>query len=374
MSSTIIIKKNYSRLPIIVRTHYIDHVYNKQRRSKIKKFFKPLIIITTLVILAGLWFIFCPAKYPKVKFILPTKGLAINAVYATGTVEATIMMPLSIRSTARLVELNAYEGSKVKKGELLARMEDNDLQKKLDELKAKMTYAEKDYKRRKALVKKGYETKAVLDESLSLLDSAKASVARAKAEADLMKIISPADGKVIRRDGEIGQVITANQPVFWISCCAPLRISAEVDEEDIVNVKIGQEVIIQADAFPNRTFSGVVQSITPKGDPIMRSFRVRIKFNKETPLQIGMTTESNIIISKKKDAILIPNNVINNKNKVFVIKNDILEKRTLILGAKGAVKTEVIKGLSVKDKIAITNNIKLKDKEKVRASMFEKDL
>lgn len=85
-----------------------------------------------------------------------------------------------------------------------------------------------------------------------------------------------------------------------------LRVSAEVDEEDIVLVRVGQKVLIRSDAFPNQIFYGRVKSITPKGDPIARSYRVRINFSENNPLLIGMTAETNIIVHEKKNALLLP--------------------------------------------------------------------
>jgi len=129
-------------------------------------------------------------------------------------------------------------------------------------------------------------------------EKARAAAAQAAALAGYLQLVAPADGTIIRRDGEIGQMIGANQTVFWLSCCAPLRISAEVDEEDIAQVRPGQEVLIRSDAYPGRLFHGKVQAVTPKGDPVARSYRVRISLTADTPLMIGMTTETNIVLRR----------------------------------------------------------------------------
>ena len=74
----------------------------------------------------------------------------------------------------------------------------------------------------------------------------------------------------------------------------------EIDEEDIPLVSPGQQVLIGADAFPDRVFEGRVQEITPKGDPIARSFRVRIALSGDTPLRTGMTADCNILIDRRE--------------------------------------------------------------------------
>ena len=112
-----------------------------------------------------------------------------------------------------------------------------------------------------------------------------------------MTLVAPADGLITRRDGEVGEYVPVGQPIFYLSCCAPLRISVEVDEEDIPRVVIGQKVLIQNDAFLGQVFEGKVSAITPRGDSTARSYRVRVTFNDDHhPMMIGMTAETNIIL------------------------------------------------------------------------------
>jgi multidrug efflux pump subunit AcrA (membrane-fusion protein) len=78
-----------------------------------------------------------------------------------------------------------------------------------------------------------------------------------------------------------------------------------VDEEDIAQVRPGQEVLIRADALAGQTFRGQVLAVTPKGDPVARSYRVRISLPADTPLMIGMTTETNIVLRRSDNALLV---------------------------------------------------------------------
>ena len=313
---------------------------------------------------AGAWLFSRSVTFSFVEAVHPVRGPAVEAVYAMGMVEATVMLPIAARSQARLVELNADEGQEVKKGDQLARLQDEDLQSAIEELQAKEEVAKKNYDRKIALAKQGYETKTSLDQAHADWDVAVAAVSRAKAEAGYMKLTAPEDGRIIRRDGEIGQMISANQPLFWFSCCAPLRISAEVDEEDIAAVKPGQDVLIRADAFPGKVFKGKVQSITPKGDPISRSYRVRVVFAEETPLQIGMTAETNIIISERQNALLIPSSALD-KNNVWLVKEGYLEKRPVTAGTAGATKTEILKGVYEHDVVVLKPSPAFREGKKV---------
>jgi RND family efflux transporter MFP subunit len=208
--------------------------------------------------------------------IRPHRGLAVQAVYATGTVEPLVMLPIAPRIAARLKELYVDEGATVKKDQLLARLEDDVLRQTIRELQATEAFLKQEFERKQTLLKQRVISETEHDRARTEWATAEAAVARAAAESDFMKLLAPAHGRIIRRDGEVGQLIAANQPVFWLSCATSLRISAEVDEEDIALVQPGQRVLIRADAFPDQVYEGSVQNITPKGDPVSRSYRVRI--------------------------------------------------------------------------------------------------
>ena len=337
--------------------------------ANIKTAYKIFGVILVLLA-AGAWFFMHP-RLSFVDTVHPARGPAVQAVYATGTVEATVMLPIAARSMARLKELDADEGSSVAKGQVLAKLEDHDLQHALAELRAKAEFARKEYVRKAALAKEGYETKSVLDQARADSQAAEAAVGRAEAEAGFMTLAAPADGRIIRRDGEIGEMIAANQPVFWMSCCAPLRVSAEVDEEDIAQVKPKQDVLIRADAFPGKVFHGKVLSITPKGDPVARSYRVRVGFTEDNPLQIGMTAETNIVISTHDNAILLPSGAVPQNGKIWVVKNGRLAQERVSVGARGPEQIEILGGVTEKDEVVLKPDPQMAAGQAVRARLAD---
>ena len=155
------------------------------------------------------------------------------------------------------------------------------------------------------LLRRGVAAQSELDraESEERATAALVEVAQRRLEDYLIR--SPIDGKVLRRDGEPGEVRDTADAVFWIGEPLPLRVTAEVDEEDIPRVQPGQRALLKADAFPDRALEGKVGQITPKGDPVQKTYRVRIALPDDTPLMIGMTIEANIIIAERP-AVLVP--------------------------------------------------------------------
>lgn len=308
--------------------------------------------LALIVLAAMITGILVMEKTATITVIHPMRGPAIQAVYATGTVEASVMFPVAPRLSARLVALLSDEGQAVEKGQVLARLEDNDLQKTLTELRAKADLAQKEYDRRQPLATSGVVSRETLDKVKADLDMAVAAVERAQVNLDYMKLVAPEAGIVIRRDGEIGELIPANQPVFWLACCGNLRIEGEVDEEDISLVKAGQKAVISADAFPDMVFDGVVQAVTPKGDPVSRSYRVRIDLTADTKLMIGMTAETNIIIRETPDALLLPASAISDNSAGVIEDNKIIVKK-VETGAQTPAVTEIRSGLAENDLVIL---------------------
>lgn len=305
---------------------------------------KKLLILLIFIALAGAGFYVGSTHSEKLPVVKPVRGPALQAVYASGTVEPSVMIPIAARQGARLISILADEGSKVSKGDVLGQLEDTDLRNALVELQAKADLAAKELVRKNELYKAKATSQQDVDQAQAANDAAQAAVERATAELSYMKLTAPEDGLVIRREGEQGEMIPAGQPVFWMSCCKPLRIASEVDEEDISLVTPGQDVLISADAFPGKIFNGKVVSITPKGDPVARSYRVRIGLEGDTPLLIGMTTETNIVTHKSQNALLIPTTAVA-KNKVWVVEGSKLHRVNVETGARTQEAVEITDGL-----------------------------
>ena len=334
---------------------------------------KPLVVILFAVclIVGGGAVVQC-LRPDEVEVIRPHRGLAVQAVYATGTVEASTMFPIAPRITARLMELHVDEGSTVTKDQLLARMEDRDLRQKLQELQVREAFTKQEFKRKQSLRQQGALSDSEYERARAEWQATKAAMDKAATESDFMKLIAPADGRIIRRDGEVGQLIPANHPIFWFTCYSELRISAEVDEEDIVLVQPGQKVLIRADAFPDQTYEGSVQSITPKGDPVSRSYRVRIGLGEETPLMIGMTAETNIIIRETPEALLLPSGTVTQGN-VWLVEGDKLVKRKVSIGAQGLKETEILSGIEADDLIVLRPDVELEEGVKIRSRLVRQE-
>ena len=307
--------------------------------------FLKYVVVLLLVFGAAGYFLWNRFKPPEVSLTTPSRGPAVDAVYATGLVEPSLEIRIAPRSAGRIVELLVDEGDAVRAGQLLARLEDSDLRASVAELESRATYAEAQFKRSTELRRTSLISLDALDRSRADLDAARATLRRSRDQLAYMRLVAPSAGRVIRRDGEIGEFVPVNQVLFYLSGAAPLRITADVDEEDVPRVQRGQRVLIRADAFPDRVFEGSVADITPRGDPVARAYRVRIALARDSPLQIGMTAENNIVIEQREQVLLVPTTAVVD-GAVWQVESGRAVQRAVRIGVRSPLRVEVRGGLS----------------------------
>lgn len=276
---------------------------------------------------------------------LPRRGPAVEAIYATGTVEAEKWARIAPVIPGRIAEILVAEGDPVKEGQPLARLDDREARAKVSELEAKAAYWREEMARSGALVASGIRSKEADQKARSEYNQITAAINAARQRRTDLMVTSPLDGIVLRRDGEVGELAEIKDALFWVGAPRPLRITAEVDEEDIARVRIGQKVLIKADAFADTVLEATVDRVTPKGDPINKTFRVRVVLPDATPLLVGMTTEINIITKESRDALLVPASAVVD-GRLFLVENGRARPQAVTPGIRGRTMTEILDGLA----------------------------
>ena len=302
--------------------------------------------LTVVAALGFAWFKFRP---PEVVVGKPFRGDAIAAAYATGSVEPVLLIQVSPRVTARLSALHVDEGNLVSEGQVLATLESEDLKAAVQAATAREARAKAEYERLRAMKDSGAMSAQQRDNARYQAEASLAERTQAEAQLKYLALTAPQAGRVIKRDHEVGETIGAKDIVFSLAAGTDLRVTAEVDEEEAARVVVGQEVLLKADALPGEVLRGTVASITPKGDPVARSFRVRISIPEGQKLLIGMTVETNIIFERHAEALLIPTTAIEKvveKEVVWIVEGNRLALRTVKVGIRGDKNTEVLSGLS----------------------------
>ena len=324
------------------------------------------IIITIVLLLLGLtgawvW----RGLPPAVAVATVSTGPAVQAVYATGNVEpvhwAKVGPALRARITAVLVE----EGARVEAGQPMAQLDDREARHRVEEAEARANFAQEELARVRALVARDVASRATLDRAEAEARAVRAVAEAAQRRLDDYIVRAPTAGLVLRRDAEVGEVVDTPAALFWIGEPKPLRITAEVDEEDIAQIREGQRALLRADAFAGQVLNATVAQITPKGDATRKAYRVRLTLPDDTPLMIGMTVEANIVLRETNAAVLIPPMALRGDH-VFMVQGEVARRRQVTVGVQGPRAVEIRQGIAAGDVVVLDPPQGLKDGQALR--------
>ena len=174
---------------------------------------------------------------------------------------------------------------------------------------------------------------------------------------------SPIDGIIDARNVNLGQAVEPNTVLFHVSNRDQLLVVAQVYEEDLDKIKVGQNVNVHALSYPSRVFPAKVTLIEPNLDPLTRTVNVQIRLdNKNGLLKPGMFVHANLVLSYSNAALTVPNSAIlevDNVSFVFVRTGNTYERVNVGVGASDDTYSEMKEGLVPGDEVVIQGNREL---------------
>lgn len=351
-----------------------------------------LVLFVILLIAAGVWWSMRPKPLPVI-FKAVDRGMVDATVVNTraGTVEACLRTRLSSIAGGRIEYLGVKEGDRVKKGQLLMKLwnEDQKAQQYLAETQRAASLqrvneqcvmaanAEREARRQALLRAKGYVSIAKEDAARTEADarksacaSARADVTQADARVNVTRteqqrtvLVAPFDGTVAKIVGELGEYSTPSPPgvqtppaidLIDDSC---LYVKAPMDEVDVPKITAGLPVRVTLDALPKRPFAGHVRRVAPYVLAVEKQARtvdVEVDFDVPTKgLLVGYSADVEIVLQQHNDVLRVPTTAIMEGGKVLVQAkgSDKLEARQLKTGLANWQYTEVIDGLKLGEQV-----------------------
>jgi multidrug efflux pump subunit AcrA (membrane-fusion protein) len=333
----------------------------------------------------------------------------------TGIIKPQVgaVVKIGARATGTIVEMKVKIGDQVRQGQLIALIDDRELQRAIEQYKASLAaaqntldqieltypqrikeagasyeYAKLTYDREQELLKNEYTTKDALDRARSQLDAAEAVFTRLQAEyrtqvkitsatieditAQLAvqqtrltytKIFAPISGIVSDVTAQEGETIVAGlQVANLVTVLDPTRLEMwiYVDETDIGKLRVGQEVEYFVDTYPSRIFKGSIEKIYPqpvvKDNIVYYLAIVRVTADDARFLRPEMTTHVRIIFDEKKDALVAPNAAIKFEKGAQVVYQvtgpNKVQKLAVKIGIRGEEQTELLTGAKEGDELA----------------------
>ena len=352
--------------------------------------------VSAILIITGIvyWMKFAPV--PVISHAIE-RGMIVADVMGTGTLEARVETTISPKISGRIVEMLVDQGIRVSRGDLLVRLDDEELQQqvaiaqanvdaataaivrlKTDKQRATAVYdqAKKSHDRILSLVQKNARSQDDADKAVETLSVAESNVARAEAaitegHQELVsaektleyhrarlketQIHAPFDGLVVKRRREPGDVVVPGSSILTLISTDELWIRAWVDETEMARLKTDQSARVLFRSEPEKAYAGKVVRLGREADRETREFIVDVRVL-ELPVNwaVGQRAEAYIQITHRNDALLLPARLIVKQDDfigVFIDVDGIAVWCPIRIGVRNRDTVEVLEGLTEGDSV-----------------------
>ncbi|HUH73494.1 MAG TPA: efflux RND transporter periplasmic adaptor subunit [Chitinophagales bacterium] len=341
------------------------------------KYWKPLLFIILLIgVLVVVKIFVFPSPNAKMKAPAgpppPTNATGYiskyqaldNQVYATGSLIANEIIDISSEVAGKIVYLNIPEGQIINKGQLIARVNDADLQAQLKKLQVQLSISKSKEDRAKKLLDINGLSVEEYEDALNSHNILKAEIEYTKALLAKTEIKAPFTGKLGFKMVSDGSFVNTSTVISTLQQINPIKIEFSIPEKYTQEVKVGNTISFQVDGL-NETFTAKVYALQPNIDINSRSVVMRAKANNTSSiLKPGAFARINLSLGVDEQAIMVPTQAIIpvlKGQEILIAKNGIVKVQPVTLGFRGDKKVQVVEGLNVGDTILTTALMSLRD-------------
>jgi RND family efflux transporter MFP subunit len=358
---------------------------------------KITIAAAAVFVLAAGAFLLKPVLFPGIEVRLAAASYSspaqANAVLtASGYVVAHRKAAVASKGTGRLVYLGVEEGDTVKKGQVIARLEDDDVVAALNRSKENLRLSEADLKdaqrsleRQKTLIEKQLVAPADYDAAearymrvVASIEAARASVREAEVAVENTRIVAPFDGTVLSKNADVGEIVaplagaaSSRAAVVTIADMSSLGVEADVSEANITRVFSNQPCEITLDAYPEHRYPAHVDKIVPTADRAKATVMVKIKFKSyDRRVLPEMSAKITFLPAGSEDTarmakplLTVPASAVSTRNGrqvIYQIVDDKAVEVPVVLGRQMGNQIEIKQGLKAGDKVIASVDEKIR--------------
>lgn len=306
-----------------------------------------------------------PVRALPVKAAQVRTDTVVEAVTAVGTLLANESVMIRPEIDGRIAEIHFQEGQSVRKGDRLVSLDASEVDAQLSSAVAAANLNRSRLKRSEELYAKKYISAQALDEARENLNQTDARVAEIKAKLAKSTIRAPFEGVTGLRQVSPGAYVKAGQDVARLEGIGVLKLDFRVPEAYLRKIRVGQELVVTVDAYPDESFKGGIYAIEPAVDEATRTVLLRARLpNPGVRLKPGMFARVNLTLEQRENALVVPEQAIVPRGSgryVFRIVDGKAVLTKVELGLRSPGEVEIVNGLATGQVIVADGQLKLQD-------------
>lgn len=293
--------------------------------------------------------------------IVPTQMNEL--IYSTGTLIPDEEVELSFETTGKVVAIYFEEGSRVKKGQLMAKINDKPLQAQLLKLKAQLKLSQEREFRQRQLLERDAISRESYDQVSTELQAIEADIQLIEARISETELRAPFDGSVGLRLISEGAFATTATKIVRLVKISPLKVEFSIPERYANEIKAGFPITFVLDGMSEK-FAATVYAVDPKVDVNTRTIVARALYpNSNEELKPGRFASVTARLSQIENTIAVPTQAIipeMDGERVFIVKNGKAEQKRVTLGLRTESHVQIVEGLSFGDTLLTTAILQLR--------------
>ena len=276
----------------------------------------------------------------------------IDSIEAVGTAKARESLTVRSKVTETISRINFTDGQSVEAGDILVELTVDEAGADLDEARAALVEAEKQYERVSDLVNRGISTSSNLETALSVRDQARARVDSVEIRVADRLIRAPFSGVLGFRMVSPGTLVGPSDVITTLDDISVINVDFSVPETFIGSLTTGLDVTAKSAAFPENEFRGIITAIDTRIDPSTRAVMIRAEIpNPDLILRPGMLMTTKVLKNRRQSLMLPEETLVPVRDQVFVFvvkdgeRGKTVERRRIEIGARRPGSVEVLSGL-----------------------------
>ena len=289
-------------------------------------------------------------------------------IESLGTATANESVNITAQVTDTVKTINFEDGDKVTEGELLVQLNNTEERARVEELKANINEAKRQFARIADLRQSNATSEQLLDEQQARVEALQAQLDIASAQLNDLQIRAPFSGLLGNREISVGSLVQPGDTITTLDDISLIKVDFSIAENHLASVAKGQALSASSVAYPGEEFTGKISNVDTRLDPISRSIRVRATIdNQDNRLRPGMLLT--VVVEKRVlNTLVLPEKAlvpVQDKQYVYVVKDNVAHQTEVVIGERRPGLVQIVSGLNEGDEVITEGTLRVRDQSPV---------